>query len=107
MKEKKKKKKNKWSTKFSQIQIGVWNCWAISNERYQYCKSLNYDILGLTELHNGQTKKHFQDRRWVCSAQAPTQDGKSIDPAAGVAILLSNRIADKVIDSGYVITSIE
>ena len=69
---KKNKNKKKWSTKFFQALIGVWNCWSISNERFSYCDDLKYDILGLTELHNNQTKELYQGRRWVCSAQAET-----------------------------------
>ena len=103
----KKKKKNKktWSKRFYQLSIGVWNCWSLSNERHKYCESLNYDILALTELHNAQEK--YEGRRWVCSASAGTdKKGKSSDPAAGVAIMLSPRIADKVLDSGHVGTRI-
>ena len=100
-----KKNKRKWSRAFSQALIGIWNCWLLSNERYHYCESLNYDILGLTELHNVQTK--FQGRRWICSAAAETsKDGKSTDPAAGVAIMLSARMADKVMSEGHVGTRI-
>ena len=85
---KSKKNKRKWSRAFSQALIGIWNCGSLSNERHQYCKALNYDILGLTELHNAQTK--FQGRRWICSAAAETNEqGKSTDPAAGVAVMLS------------------
>ena len=100
-----KKNKKKWSNKFYQAKIGTWNCWSLSNERYQYCESLNYDILGLTELHNAQTK--FQGRRWICSAAAElNKEGKSTDPAAGVAIMLSPRMADKVMSEGHVGTRI-
>ena len=108
-KERKKTNKTKknWSAKFFQILIGCWNCWSLSQERYNYCNSLQYDILGLTELHNTQAKKQYQGRRWVCSAHAETKDdGKNSDPAAGVAIMLSDRIANKVIDEGHVGTRI-
>ena len=102
-----KNKRNNWSAKFFQLLIGCWNCWALSNERFDYCKSLQYDILGLTELHNQQAKKRYQGRQWVCSAQAALrEDGKSTDPAAGVAIMLSARMADKVLDEGHVGTRI-
>ena len=100
----KKKRKNKktWSRKFKQAKIGCWNPWSYSNERHEYCKNLNYDILGLTELHNNQVKQQFQGRKWICSAQAQ----ESTDPAAGVAIMLSDRMADKVLDEGHVGTRI-
>ena len=102
---KRKKNKKKWSRKHFQITIGVWNCWSLSNERHNYCESLNYDILALTELHNTQDK--YKGRRWVCSAPAGTdKNGRSNDPAAGVAITLSPRIANKVLDTGHVGTRI-
>ena len=88
----KKEKKNKktWSKKFFQAKIGTWNCWSLSNERYQYCKELHYDILGLTELHNNQAKAQFQSKLWIHSAPAEVDtQGKCSDPAAGVVILLS------------------
>ena len=110
MKDKKKKNKNKkqWSRRFFQALIGVWNCWSLSFERYKYCQDeLQYDILGLTELHNIQAQEKYQDRRWVCSAPAPVDEqGKCSDPAAGVVILLSSRMADKVLEQGYVGTRI-
>ena len=101
------KNKKKWSKKFFQSLIGVWNCWSLSNERYHYCDSLQYDILGLTELHNNQAKELYQGRRWVCSAHAETNEQDKIsDPEAGVAIMLSPRMADKVIGQGHVGTRI-
>ena len=98
---------NKWSTKFFQAHIGVWNYWSLSNERFNYCSTLGYDILGLTELHNNQAKELFKGRRWVCSAPAELDEkGKSTDPAAGVAVMLSPRMASKVIGEGHVGTRI-
>ena len=94
----KKKNKKSWSRKFKQAKIGCWNPWSYSNERHEYCKLLKYDILGLTELHNNQVKKQFQGRKWICSPQAQG----STDPAAGVAIMLSDRMADKVLEQGHV-----
>ena len=73
-----------------------------SYERHDYCKLLQCDILGLTELHNLQEQKRFQSRTWVHSAPAPKKEGKSTDPAAGVAIMLSNRMTDKLLDEGHV-----
>ena len=40
------------------------------------------------------------------SAPAEKKEGKSTDPAAGVAIMLSNRMADKLLDEGHVGTRI-
>ena len=104
---KRKKNKRKWSKLHYQAKIGCWNPWSYSFERHDYCKSLQYDILGLTELHNLQQQKRFQDRTWICSAQAEQdKEGRSTDPAAGVAIMLSNRMADKLMDEGHVGTRI-
>ena len=104
----KKKKKGYWSKKWlNQIKIGFWNPMSYSYERHNYCKTLNYDILGLTELHNAQVQNRFKGHTWIHSAATVTdENNKSTDPAVGVAILLSNRIADKVLDSGYVETRI-
>ena len=97
---KKKKNRKRWSRDYYQVKIGFWNLPSWSNESHDYCKSLNYDILGLGELHNVQVKKQFQDSHWITRATAANDDSdKCIDPAAGVAILLSNRMADKVSDS--------
>ena len=102
-----KKNRKRWSRKHYQAKFGFWNPLSYSNERHIYCRAQQYDVLGLGELHNVQVKKQFQDRRWICSAAAEkNKSGKCSDPAAGVAILLSNRMADKVIDSGHVGTRI-
>ena len=103
----KKKNKRKWSKRYYQAKIGTWNCWSLSNERYNYCKELHYDILGLTELHNTQAKAQFQHKTWIPSAAAEVdKNGKCSDPAAGVAIMLSPRMAEKILDRGHVGTRI-
>ena len=71
-----------------------------SYERHDYCRLLQYDVLDLTELHNLQEQKRFQSRTWVHSAPAEKKEGKSMDPAADVVIMLSNRMADKLLDEG-------
>ena len=77
-----------------------------SYERHDYCRLLQYDILGLTELHNLQEQERFKSRTRVHSAPAEKKEGKSTDPAAGVAIMLSDRMADKLLDEGHVDTRI-
>ena len=85
-----KKNKIKWSKKYFQAKIGTWNCWSMSNERYHYCKGLQYDILDLTELHNTQEKVQFQHKTWIHSAPAAIDaNDKCSDPASGVAIMFS------------------
>ena len=79
------------------MEIPGWNPWSYSNERHEFCKTLKYDLPGLTDLHNLQAKAQFQGRKWICSVQAGYDgNGKCEDPVAGVVILLSNRIAEKV-----------
>ena len=102
LKKKIKNKSDKWSKRFNNFKIGLWNPWSYSNERHQYCKSLGYDILGLTELHNKQKIKECMGKRWTTSALAEEQGGKSLDQAAGVVILLSERMANNVIGRGHV-----
>ena len=67
----------------------------------EYCSTI-----GLTELHNLQEQERFRNRTWVHSAPAEKKEGKSTDPAAGVAIILSDRMTDKLLDEGYVDTRI-
>ena len=93
----KRKKKTKWSSKYKQTLFGCWNPWGYSNERHEYCKGLGYDILGLVELHNAHTKRQYESKGWICSETAQIKDGKSVDPAAGVTIMLSPRMTSKIL----------
>ena len=102
----KKWNKKQWSKNYGDAKIGFWNPWFYSNERHEYSKSLNLDILGLGELHNLHDKTQYKEKRWICSDTTKIKDGKSTDPAAGVAILLSKRMADKIMSSGSVGTRI-
>ena len=102
----KKKNKRKWSKRYENAKFAFWNPWSYSNERHEYCRSLDNDITGLTELHNNQKKSQFQGKNWICSELANVKDGKCTDPAAGVAILLSNRMARNVLSKGHVGTRI-
>ena len=66
-------------------------------------KGLEYDILGLGELHNKHLEKHYEEKRWICSERSKKDEqGVDPDPAAGVAILLSPRMADRILESGCV-----
>ena len=104
---KRKKKIKSWSRKFQNLRFACWNCWSYSNERHAYCKSLGYDVLALTELHNRQNNSNFTSELWIPSAQAEVDEqGKSKDPAAGVAILLSRRMKRYIDNAGYVGTRI-
>ena len=98
----KRQRKKQWSKNEEDAEVAFWNPWSYSNERHQYCKSLGTDILGLGELHGVQCKDQFQGRTWICSQEAEIKNGKCTDPAAGVAILLSDRMVKKVLSSGCV-----
>ena len=87
------KKFKTWSRKWHNLKFACWNCWSYSNERHAFSKSLGYDVLALTELHNKQNNPNFASDSWIPSAQAEVDEqGKCKDPAAGVAILLSKRM---------------
>ena len=94
--------RKQWSKTEEDAEIAFWNPWSYSNERHEYCKSLGADILGLGELHNAHNKEIYKEKRWLCSDVAETKDGKSTDPAAGVAILLSPRMTLRLISWGRI-----
>ena len=84
------------------MDVGIRGRTAMSNERHEYVKQLNQGVTGLKELHNVHDKKQFQGRCWIPSAvEELNEEGKCDDPAAGVTIHLSNKMADKVLDSGH------
>ena len=82
----KNKKNRTWNKKYLYLRMACWNPWGLCNERMNYCRVMDFDILGLTELHNNiQNKKLWQKRYWVTSADAEVdQQGICTDPAAGV-----------------------
>ena len=100
----------KWSRKWHNLKIATWNCYSLSRERFEFCKTLRYDVLALTELHNLQ-HKFPESKLWITSAIAEKHEsgpkqGKSKDPAAGVAIMLSPRMLQHYRGSGHVGTRI-
>ena len=101
-----KKKNNKaWNKESEQIQMTLWNPWGMCNERMNYCRTINYDILGLPEMHNTHTynKKFWHGKHWVTSEDATLDEqGKNTDSTSGVAILLSKRFADKKLAQGSI-----
>ena len=98
-----KKKTRAWNKRFNQLKMACWNPWGLSNERMNYCKEMQFDILGLTELHNGQNKSIWRSKRWItCEDSEVDAQGKSSDPAAGVGILLSKNFASKILSKGSV-----
>ena len=78
----------------------------MSKERHDYCERLGYDILALTELHNRQNI-FPHSKTWIpsdCAGNHETgsKQGKCMDPAAGVAIMLSKQMEQYYRDSGHV-----
>ena len=60
-------------------------------------------MLGLGELHNKHLEEQYKEKRWICSERSElTKEGEDPDPAAGVAILLSPRMADRILEIGNV-----
>ena len=100
---KKKKKTKAWNKHYKRIKMACWNPWGICNERFNYCKYLDFDILGLTELHNAHNKKCWRKKYWISSEDANVDDnGQCQDPASGVAILLSQRFSSRILAQGAV-----
>ena len=99
----KKRARRKWSKLQPNLKFTTWNCRSLTRERFNYCQSLNYDVLCLTELWRNQEKFHTVTKRWTCSATIKGKNGNLLntgDPAAGVGILLSARMEKKVLSYG-------
>ena len=97
------KKSKAWNKEFNFLRMACWNPWGMCNERLNYCKHMNYDVLGLTELHNVQNKKAWRKRYWIASEDAEIDEqGKCTDPASGVTIMLSRRFVKRVLAKGSV-----
>ena len=98
----------RWSRKYFNLWLATWNCFSLSKERFDYCRKLQYDVLTLTELHNLQNNiKNVSPKLWIPSANSAVykdgpKKGKWIDPASGVAIMLSPRMLPHYRDSGHV-----
>ena len=62
--------------------------------------TMDYDVLGLTELQN---KKIRNCTRWIVSQDAEVgEEGVSMDPAADVDIMLSQRFTKRILTQGSV-----
>ena len=87
--------------------MATWNCRSLTFERVQYCRSLGYDVLALTELWHNQKKFQSKDNSFIIAEPKIIKKGKRKgkvrfpkDRAAGVAIMLSDRAQKKVQDFG-------
>ena len=97
------KNKGKWSKIHGDATFGFWNPWSYCNKRHEYVKSLHIDVLGLGELHNKYLEEGYKEKRWICSDRSKLmKEGEDPDPVAGVTILLSSRMVDRILDSGNV-----
>ena len=73
----KKKASNKCN---NNVKMFCWNPWVLSNDRINYCRLLDFDILGSTELHNVQNKKAWRGKHWItCADTEQNDDGKCLN----------------------------
>ena len=75
----------------------------MTQERFEYCQNMVYDILAVTELWRSQEKYTNRSNEFTTSATVRDKDGNLVndkDPAAGVGILLSQRAQAKVLGTG-------
>ena len=87
---------------WKKLNITTWNCRSLTFERFEYCKSLEYDVLALTELWRAQGKFQNTTNQFIVSKAKLQKKGPNKgkprfqdDRAAGVGILLSNRMQSK------------
>ena len=89
------------------LSLATWNTRSLTFERFQYCMSLNYDVLAITELWRNQSK--FQNKSTRFTASSPILISKGArkgqmrypkDRAAGVGIILSKRMQKKMMAFG-------
>ena len=62
--------KNKWSKNWFNLLFACWNCFSLSNKRLQFCKTLDYDVLALTELYN-VSKTKFKNHHFGLRPRTP------------------------------------
>ena len=92
---------------WDKLKFATWNCRSITFERFNFCKALGYDVLALTELWHNQNKFQTASKQFIISEQKTIQKGPNKgkprfpnDKAAGVAIMLSNRMRTKIMSFG-------
>ena len=105
--------KNSWSRDWRNLEFTCWNPKSYSQKCHSYCKKLSFnqggdsqggiDVQGLTELHNLHNEAKYASDLFITSANAKLdKNGKSVDSAAGVTILLSPRMRGKIHRSGFI-----
>ena len=101
--EKRRRRKKSWSKQHEHLTMATWNTRSMTRERFEYCKSLGYDILAVTELWRSQNKFTSRSNEFTVSATVKDKHGNLKNPkdkAAGVGIILSHRAQNKVLDKG-------
>ena len=78
----------------------------MTRERFDYCKSLGYDVLAVTELWRTQNKFQTSDKGFIVGEAKIDKETEEPrfpkDKAAGVGIILSQAAQQKVLSFGSV-----
>ena len=89
-----------WWKRFT---VATWNTRSLTKERFEYAKSLGYDVLAITELWRNQSTYQTRRKNFIVSEPILIKKGPNKgkirfpnDRAAGVGILLSDRMEQKV-----------
>ena len=87
---------------WAKLTFATWNTRSLTYERMQYCRDLGYDVLAITELWRNQARYQTRSKSFIASeptviAKGPRQGEVRYpeDKAAGVGILLSDRLTKK------------
>ena len=78
-----------------ELRLATWNCGGLSFTQRELCRELDYDVLGLTETHDNEALP--SSATFIRGEPAP-----DTDKFAGVALLLSTRIAPCVMFSNCI-----
>ena len=88
---------------WARLTMATWNTRSLTFERLQYCKTLGYDILAITELWRRQKRYQTKSTAFITSTpiiltKGPNKGKRRFpdDKAAGVGILLSSRARQKL-----------
>ena len=63
-----------WNKNYEKIKMEWWNPWALCNEWFNYCMVMDFDVIGLTELHIVQNKKRWKCSRWISIEDAEVDE---------------------------------
>ena len=92
---------------WGKLSFATWNTRSLTYERFQYCNSLKYDVLAMTELWRNQSKYQTRNKKFIVNKPKTIPKGPDKgkirypeDKAAGVGLLLSDRLEKKVTSFG-------